>query len=71
MTYFIIDDLLLLCVIQGWHGESTLIFWINREVDIPQMSEIRIIGVRVDICTRELFVWCDKPPSYSSENKID
>lgn len=61
-TALIADNLALLHIVQSRHRKSSLVFWIHREINIPQ--ELMPQRICRHICARRVvLLWCSKPPA--------
>ena len=54
----------MLLVVERWNREPALIFRVGVEVDLTQMTEIRMKRVRSGVFARDLLVGLDKTPSF-------
>ena len=62
-AYLVADNFVLLDVVESRHCETTSIIGANIEIDISQMSEIRVVRVRCHVVSGDLLIRFCKAPT--------
>lgn len=62
-AYLVTDNLFLLDIVKSRHSETIFIIWVDVEIDIPQMGEVRMDGIWGYILAGNVLICFRKAPA--------